>query len=53
MIAASDKVVEDHYTKAELDGFDRVVRDEIKAHNTFIEQANGLKEHYQRKANQR
>lgn len=39
-----------HYTKAEVDEFQSVVRKENVEHTTFIQQADTLKQYYQRKA---
>ena len=43
------KIVEDHYTRAELAEFDGVVQAELEVHNRFVEQANTLRKYYDQK----
>jgi hypothetical protein len=43
------KIIEDHYTRAELAEFDGVVQMELEVHNRFVEQANTLRKYYDQK----
>jgi hypothetical protein len=48
--AAVRETIERHYSKAEVNRLDAVVRSEREAHDRFVNQANRLREYYRRKA---